>query len=53
MSPDEFEKECQRVVAEVRLAKHDQRKRLYEQAKRQRKAEAAERKNKVELKDAQ
>jgi hypothetical protein len=53
MSSNEFEKECQRVVAEVRLARHDQRKRMYEQAKRQRKAEAAKRKNKVELKDEQ
>jgi hypothetical protein len=35
----EFQKEAERVIREIRLARMLQRKRLYEQAKRQRKAE--------------
>jgi hypothetical protein len=39
MTNKEFEKECDRVIQEMRYARQMQKKRLYEQAKRQRKAE--------------
>jgi hypothetical protein len=39
MTNKEFEKECERIIQEIRLQRQMQKKRLYEQAKRQRKVE--------------
>jgi hypothetical protein len=39
MTDKEFQKECERIMQEIRLNRQMQKKRLYEQAKRQRKAE--------------
>lgn len=40
MTNKEKEAEYERIIREIRFAKHQQKKRLYEQASRQRRAEA-------------